>query len=118
MGVSDEHLKHNKANEILVEASKKLGYPIARIPVSRAFLSSSSLTALTLTFLYSKILEDTNTTVDSAVSVALAARSKEESSLSSEMPLNEEPNSSSRLLSNDFSSLPRLRLVSLPLSQT
>ncbi|GAA5874602.1 hypothetical protein JCM16303_002918 [Sporobolomyces ruberrimus] len=32
MGVSDEHLKHNKANTILVDSSKKLGYPIARIP--------------------------------------------------------------------------------------
>ncbi|GAA6059993.1 hypothetical protein JCM10212_001151 [Sporobolomyces blumeae] len=32
MGVSDENLKHNKANAMLVEASKKLGYPIARIP--------------------------------------------------------------------------------------
>lgn len=32
MGVSDEHLKHNKANNILVNSSKKLGYPIARIP--------------------------------------------------------------------------------------
>jgi len=47
MGVSDEHLKHNKANEILVEASKKLGYPIARIPVSQAVLFSSTLTSLT-----------------------------------------------------------------------
>ncbi|GAA5925837.1 uncharacterized protein JCM15063_005137 [Sporobolomyces koalae] len=32
MGVSDENLKHNKANDILVSSSKKLGYPIARIP--------------------------------------------------------------------------------------
>jgi hypothetical protein len=36
MGVSDENLKHNKANNILVDSSKKLGYPIARIPVSLA----------------------------------------------------------------------------------
>jgi len=32
MGVSDKHLKHNKANNILVDSSKKLGYPISRIP--------------------------------------------------------------------------------------
>lgn len=32
MGVSDEHFKHNKANQLLIAGSKKLGYPIATIP--------------------------------------------------------------------------------------
>ncbi|BGP24828.1 hypothetical protein JCM10295v2_003748 [Rhodotorula toruloides] len=32
MGVSDEHLEHNRANQLLVEGSKKLGYPISKIP--------------------------------------------------------------------------------------
>ncbi|GAA5959307.1 hypothetical protein JCM21900_003924 [Sporobolomyces salmonicolor] len=32
MGVSDEHLVHNKANKLLVDASKELGYPITKIP--------------------------------------------------------------------------------------
>ncbi|GAA5893640.1 uncharacterized protein JCM6883_003589 [Sporobolomyces salmoneus] len=32
MGVSDEFFKHNQANQILVDASNKLGYPISRIP--------------------------------------------------------------------------------------
>ena len=33
MGVSDEHLEHNKPNRMLVSGSQKLGYPISKIPV-------------------------------------------------------------------------------------
>ncbi|GJN90713.1 hypothetical protein Rhopal_003727-T1 [Rhodotorula paludigena] len=32
MGVSDENLQHSKANQLLVDGSKKLGYPISKIP--------------------------------------------------------------------------------------
>ncbi|GAA5895388.1 hypothetical protein JCM8208_005995 [Rhodotorula glutinis] len=32
MGVSDEHLEHNRPNTMLVDGSKKLGYPISKIP--------------------------------------------------------------------------------------
>lgn len=32
MGVSDEHFKHNKANQLLISGSKKLGYPLSTIP--------------------------------------------------------------------------------------
>ncbi|BGP48449.1 hypothetical protein JCM10450v2_004325 [Rhodotorula kratochvilovae] len=32
MGVSDEHLEHNKPNQMLVSGSQKLGYPISKIP--------------------------------------------------------------------------------------
>lgn len=35
MGVSADHIKHNKANSRLVDASVKLGYPVAKIPVCR-----------------------------------------------------------------------------------
>lgn len=34
MQVSDKHIKHNKPNQKLIEASVKLGYPCTTIPVS------------------------------------------------------------------------------------
>ncbi|ORY89290.1 long chain fatty alcohol oxidase [Leucosporidium creatinivorum] len=36
MGVSADHIKHNKANSRLVNASVKLGYPVATIPQNTA----------------------------------------------------------------------------------
>jgi len=37
MGVSDVHLEHNRPNTMLVDGSKKLGYPISKIPVRPLF---------------------------------------------------------------------------------
>lgn len=42
MGVSPDHLKHNAPNSLLVDASVKLGYPVANIPVRLAIAEHPS----------------------------------------------------------------------------
>lgn len=92
MGVSDEHLQHNRANQLLVEGSKKLGYPISKIPVRsqrRNFLDDVALTTSAL----SKTLVVTLTPAATAASAARTARSSPALSPGCATPLSTAPSS-------------------------